>query len=45
MSESLGIDQNKYIDITKLSGGISCGYICIFFNYEGYVVLKCNKEE
>jgi hypothetical protein len=38
MSKGLGIDQilvycNTDIDITKLAGGVSCSYKCIFVSY------------
>ncbi len=50
MLKGLGIDQieiywNIDIDITKLVGGVSCSYRCIFVNYGGDVVSERNKEE
>ncbi len=50
MLEGLGIDQieiywNTNISITKLAGGVSCSYRCIFVSCGGYVVSKCNKEK
>jgi hypothetical protein len=44
MLASLGVDQTKVywntnIDITKLAGGVSCSYICIFISCGSYVVL------
>jgi hypothetical protein len=50
MSKGLGIDQREVycnidIDITKLAGGISCSYICIFVNYGGDVISEHNMED
>jgi hypothetical protein len=50
MLKGLGIDQievywNTDIDITKLAGGVSCSYGCIFVSCEGYVVSEYNREE
>jgi hypothetical protein len=50
MSKGLRIDQrevycNTDINTTKLVGGVSCSYKCIFVSYGGDVISEHNMED
>jgi hypothetical protein len=49
MSKGLGIDKREVycnidIDITKLTGGVSCSYICIFVSYGGDIIHNVTRK-